>query len=359
MAELKLDALFRDFESAKKSHPAAEPRDYVKFFFQGIMGMGHLLGDERQVLTSVDEEMRTMAAEPDDPLITPVGARYMRLNLRPARAAGFTAETVARLMCCSEASPFTRDDVIRACRVYTEDHFPLRIVFEVRDHADSLYIKGFLPYHSEAYRAAYAPAYRIISRAYEDMLPAILAIQQVLSAGNGPYLVTLDGPCASGKTTMAKRLGELFGAMVLHTDEYVVPHAKKTADRLAIPGGNCDWERLTEQVLIPWKASSPCWVQPYDCHADEFMPGTEVTPTGLMILEGSYSNLPAIRNLADLRLFADTPWETRIERLKKRESAASLEQFYSRWIPLEDAYFKAYGLPDDGCLRIVPSHPDL
>ena len=57
-------------------------------------------------------------------------------------------------------------------------------------------------------------------------------------------LVTIDGPCASGKTTLAEQLAEMLPAAVIHTDDYVVPHALKTAERLAIPGGNCDAERL-------------------------------------------------------------------------------------------------------------------
>ena len=40
-------------------------------------------------------------------------------------------------------------------------------------------------------------------------------------------LVTIDGPCASGKTTLAKKLAEVFGATVVHTDEYVIPHGGK------------------------------------------------------------------------------------------------------------------------------------
>jgi len=356
MENLNLNALFRDFRTELASHPNAREMDYVKFFFQGIMGVGHLLDNEESVRAAVEQEMNTIGPGPDEPLITPIGAQYMRLNLRPAKAAGYSAETIARMMLCSDSSAFSREDVIKACRLYTEDHFPLRVVSEIRNHADSLYVRDFFPTHTEAYRKAYAPAYRVVSRYYEDLLPAILRIQQLLDASDGPCLVTLDGPCASGKTTMTERLGRLFGAVVLHTDEYVVPHARKTAERLAIPGGNCEWERLTEEALIPWKENRNCWLQPYDCHADVLKPGIEVKPAGLMILEGSYSNLPAIRKLADLRLFAATSLDVRMERLRKRESAASFKQFETRWIPLENAYFEAYGLPDDGCLRIVSTH---
>ena len=63
-------------------------------------------------------------------------------------------------------------------------------------------------------------------------------------------LVTIDGPCASGKTTLADRLAEMLPAAVVHTDDYVVPHTLKTAERLAVPGGNCDADRLDRKSVV-------------------------------------------------------------------------------------------------------------
>ncbi len=165
-------------------------------------------------------------------------------------------------------------------------------------------------------------------------------------------LVTIDGPCASGKTTLAGRLAEALQASVVHTDEYVVPHAQKTAERLAIPGGNCDAGRLVREVVTPWKNGSRVVYTPYDCKADRMMPEAVIDGDGVLILEGSYCNLPMIREHADVRLFVTVPWEVRESRLKQRESAESLQRFYERWIPLEDAYFAACHLPDEGCAVI-------
>ena len=46
-------------------------------------------------------------------------------------------------------------------------------------------------------------------------------------------------------------LAEALGAAVVHTDDFVVPHAMKTKERLAIPGGNYpgtgeDTEKIVE-----------------------------------------------------------------------------------------------------------------
>lgn len=163
-------------------------------------------------------------------------------------------------------------------------------------------------------------------------------------------LITIDGPCATGKTTLALRLAEVFRASVAHTDDYVIPHAQKTAERLAMPGGNCDAERMETEVAAPWKEGRPVQYRKYDWSADCVLPPRILPSDHILILEGSYCNLPQIRKYADIRLFVTAPWEVRKQRLEKRESPESLKRFYERWIPLEDAYFRAFHLPDEGCV---------
>lgn len=160
-------------------------------------------------------------------------------------------------------------------------------------------------------------------------------------------LITIDGPCASGKTTLARKLAETLQANVIHTDDFVIPHAQKTPERLAIPGGNCDGERIEREILAPWKSGQTVRYRRYDCRKDCLGPEEELPEQPVLILEGSYSNLPVIRKYADVHLFMNVPEEIRMARLKERESPESLKQFTARWIPLEKAYFEAYHLPDE------------
>lgn len=185
--------------------------------------------------------------------------------------------------------------------------------------------------------------------ARRELLPVLRAVTEK-KKDTPRVLVTLDGPCASGKTTLARQLAEALGCDVIHTDHFVVPHSRKTPERLAVPGGNCDWERLTREVIRPWKEGEPVQYRKYDWNEDKLMPPESIASEGLLILEGSYCNLPAIREYADVRLFMGTPEDVRYERLKRRESPESLARFRSLWIPLENAYFEAYGLPDPDML---------
>ena len=38
--------------------------------------------------------------------------------------------------------------------------------------------------------------------------------------------------------------------------------------------------------------------------------------------------------------------------LLRRETPEGLKRFHDRWIPLEEAYFTAYRLPDAGCILL-------
>ena len=166
-------------------------------------------------------------------------------------------------------------------------------------------------------------------------------------------LITVDGPCASGKTTFSSMLAGILDAAVIHTDDYVIPHSMKTTERLAVPGGNCDGERLCREVIAPWRGGLPVSVRRYACHADRLLEAEALPDCSALILEGSYSNLPEIREAADMRFFLDTAPEVREARLRERESPESLQMFYEKWIPLENAYFAFYGLPDAGCVVLT------
>ena len=191
-----------------------------------------------------------------------------------------------------------------------------------------------------------------LAGAAERSLPAAVRAIMKKAEEAARVLVTIDGPCASGKTTLARELSSLLDCDVIHTDDFVVPHRQKTPERLAVPGGNCDWERLARDVIIPWKSGSAVRYRKYNCHEDRLETPEPIVSEKLLILEGCYCNLPAIRDQADVRLFAETPEEIRLERLKQRESPESLALFRSRWIPLENAYFEKYGLPDPGCILL-------
>ena len=336
------------FSAHRAAHPDLRAEDAVKFFFQALLGPGHLLSDPDTVERRIAAETQALTPDPAEPLTEELSPDWCRLNLRRAMAEGLTARHVANMMLRSRPSfSFTCADAEALCSACLPKNglpLPPEAAAVLRDPQG-------LPSHSAAYRERYRPAYRVVSAGWQPLLPALTRVAGKRAQGRR-LLVTLDGPCASGKTTLAGALAAVLGAAVVHTDDFVVPHAFKTPERLSLPGGNCDAERLAREVVVPWKEKGAATVIRYDCHGDRMLPGEPIGGEDVLILEGSYCNLPLIRQHADVRLFADTPTGTRMGRLRRRESPESLARFMSRWIPLEEAYFSAFGLPDTDCIRI-------
>ena len=331
-----------------RRYPAMEQQDVVKFVFQAMLGVGHLLSSRNAAEEAAARETESLLPGRSEALTEALSPDWCRISLRAAKDAGIPPRVIAGLMFSADAPPrYTRQDVLDFCRT-------LAGAGEMRLTDPAALGKipdgGWIPSHSPAYREQYRPAYRVIPA---EWIPRMEAVRRIAEAQGDRVLVTMDGPCATGKTTLAEKLAGVFDAAVVHTDDFVIPHAQKTAERLAVPGGNCDAERLSAEVAGPWKAGKSVVFRKYNFREDRLMPEEKLPDDcRILILEGSYCNLPAIRKYADVRIFLTAPWETRISRLKRRESAQSLQMFHQRWIPLEDRYFEAFGLPDPECAII-------
>lgn len=157
-----------------------------------------------------------------------------------------------------------------------------------------------------------------------------------------PVLVALDGPCGSGKTTLAARLEQqLAGCLVVHTDDFYLPPARRVPGWESIPCANMDLERLRREVLEPAQQGQPFFYRPYSCRKGEYLPAQPCPPPRVLLVEGSYSHHPALASCFALRVFLRCPPAEQARRLQAREGER-YAAFVSRWIPLEQGYFSRY-----------------
>ena len=328
--------------------------DAVKLVFQALLGCGHLLADEETVTARVRQELSGLEASGEEPLFEPLSRDYGRLNLRPAMARGLRAEWIARLMLMSDQPKATRADVAALLKeLNREGRLCLR-----EDWSGRITDPHWLPNHSEAYRAAHHPAYRVIGSSPAALLPVLSAAAKA-GCGRPRCLITVDGPCGSGKTTLAAGLAQVLQAPVVHTDDFVVPHSQKTPERLAQPGGNEDHERLLTEFVLPWLREGRALICRYSCREDRLLAPEPVPDAPFAILEGSYSNMPALREQAAVRVFVTAAPEKRLRRIALRDGEDALPMYRARWIPLEEAYLSAFGLPDAGCIRVDGMGPRM
>ena len=332
----------------RSRYPLMTEADVVKLFFQGSLGCGHLLGSEEDVTASIVREAQGVIPDASMPLTEDLPGDYVRLYLAPAKAANLSPLWIARLMLLSSSAHQSREDVCRALASLEDAELcGSRQDFDVC--CKQLRNEHFLPSHSEQYRTAYAPAYRVISKETAKLLPALQVIAKKQQQKQR-LLIAIDGPCASGKTTFSERLSFVLGhAPVVHMDDFYVPHAMKTPERLAQPGGNADIERFCEEVLHPLLQKGHASYRPYSCHLDQLMEPVDVPEAAVTIIEGAYALHPKTSCPYDVAFFLTIPKDVQEQRIRRRNGDQGWAAFRDRWIPLEQQYFDAFHLPNDNC----------
>lgn len=336
-------------EQHAKNHPELELQDAIKFLYQSCMGPGHLVLDPQAVLGRLDAEWANVEGDADAPLTEPLGNGLCRLSLAACKGQGLEPSTLAALF-LHTAQTVTPD------RQGLEDSlnllYNLSFPREDVDRALEDYRKAGMPavHHSDRYRRAYAPAYRVVEQDLARLLPLLSAIDRHRRT-HTQTLVALDGPCATGKTTLGGVLSRLYQCPLFHMDDFYLPPERKTAQRLAEPGGNVDAERFFTEVLSPLSRGETVRYRPYRCQSGTLGPELVVPPTPLAVVEGVYSLRPDLESYYHVKCFLEVPWSARRARLLNRNGAEGLERFEKLWIPLEDTYFHAFPIRE--CCDVV------
>ena len=158
-------------------------------------------------------------------------------------------------------------------------------------------------------------------------------------------IVAIDGKCTSGKTTLASKLAEIYNCNVFHMDDFFLRAEQRTPERFAEVGGNVDYERFQEEVLLPLKSGKAFSYRPFDCSTFTLAAPVAVTPKKLNIVEGTYSHHPYFGNPYDLKILLTVDEETQRQRILKRPAFLH-KRFFDEWIPMENHYFEVFRIPN-------------
>lgn len=154
-----------------RRYPKLTPRDAVKLLYQSEFGGGHLIRDEEACLAFLRREYAATVQDPNIPLMEDIGNGMVRVNLAALDAHKYSPEALGR-------------DFIRSAAVHlgSMDQFRKRLTL-LTDLTQS----GAMPFspeslaaflqeyeaagcppisHSDTYREAYRPAYRVLDRTY-------------------------------------------------------------------------------------------------------------------------------------------------------------------------------------------------
>ena len=155
-----------DFEKILLNHfekyPLMTPVDAVKLCYQSAFGCGHLVKNKDFALSMLKKELDETAANPDAQPFEPIGGGYVRLDLHKAKAIGIPEEKIAKTFMESanygEKTEFEpKIEILKKLAKEGKTPFSKESLLE--------YLSGYngeMVSHSEEYRKAYSPAYRVV-----------------------------------------------------------------------------------------------------------------------------------------------------------------------------------------------------
>ena len=150
-------------------YPNMEPTDAVKLIYQSEFGGGHLIRDESSCLDRLYQEYKNTIQQSSLPLWEDIGGSMVRVNLGALDTAGWSheklgqaflrsAKTVRGSMCSFRGKLELLRELTR------KGQMPFSLT-SLEDYLKDYEAAGFPPVsHSDAYRNAYSPAYRVIAK---------------------------------------------------------------------------------------------------------------------------------------------------------------------------------------------------
>lgn len=148
-------------------HPSMQPRDLCKLCYQAARGGDHLLTDLAAARAYLEAELGSVAAE-EIPLCEPISSEYVRVNLAAWKAEGRSSEELFEFFArgggrCGDVEFY----LAVAERVWCQSGRSSKAL--------SAFLKEYrwagcpALHHSEEYRRAERPAYRVLRRELLDI----------------------------------------------------------------------------------------------------------------------------------------------------------------------------------------------
>lgn len=321
------------------------PRDYGKLAYQSEFGAEHLVTDEAVVRQRLLEEWESVP--PGTKRIPPedIGGGLCRFYLYDTDDKNIAIDILVKLFILTAKER-------RGSKEGLEEKLSKLAELPVPGMAEWLEeyrAQGCPPVrHSEEYRQAYAPSYRLLKWEYARFFPVLLETAKVLR-DRGQAVVAIDGRCGSGKTTLSALMAEVFDCRIFHMDDFYLPWPQRAENWMSIPGGNMDLERLRREVLDPVFAGEEVCYRPFNCSVGQIGEGNLIPAKALTVIEGSYSHHPALNAPYDLKIFLTCERQEQRRRLMIREGDY-FPTFESVWMPLEEQYIRLCAVESSGAL---------
>ena len=321
---------------------AMEMQDVIKMCYQAAFGAEHLLDDVEKARAYFDNEFDTVEAK-DEPLYEYISEDVARVNMRAWKYKELPKEWLFDIFVMATKENYGGEEQMLKNLADVIEMMP-----EMATFVDEYKERGIRPvHHSEQYRNMHEPAYRLVDRKHLRIVPILCAASKRQSG-----IIVIDGPAASGKSTMATQLAKILNGNVVRMDDFFLPMELRTEKRLAEAGGNVHYERFKEEVLDKLVSGDAFEYTKFDCSVMEYGNKVHVPSSNWRIVEGSYSHHPYFGKYGDIRVFSMVDDDEQISRILSRNGEKMARMFQNVWIPMENRYFEEYNISKLADLRV-------
>jgi len=335
-------------------YPAMQIRDMVKLIYQNEFAGGHLISNESDSMNRLKDEFEALSknARNAQGLIPfeEIGNGLCRLHLERLTGSGISPGTVNKMFVSTansvSGSIIAFEEKLNVLRQCCRDK-ELPFIIENLDAYLADYKNAGYPAvsHSEPYKKAYRPAYRIVRSEFTLYFDVFSKIDLLLSEKE-LVKVAVEGNSGAGKSSLASLIRSVYDCNVFHMDDFFLRPELKTRERLKEVGGNVDYARFKEEVLLNLHHGGTFQYRVYDCKQMDFGEHVTVVPKRLNIIEGSYSMHPTLAEYYDLKIFLEIDEKEQSARILKRNGEAMHRRFINEWIPLENQYFSGMNIKE-------------
>lgn len=175
--------------------------------------------------------------------------------------------------------------------------------------------------------------------------------KEILQSKNS-CIIAIDGNSAAGKSTLGEKLSVKLDASLFHMDDFFLPPPMKTPERLASPGGNIDSERFNNEIVTGILSEKDFYYGAFSCQNGNVTKKLNIYKP-LNIIEGVYSLHPLWRQIIDISVFMTIDSSTQKDRILRRNGPSKLNDYVTKWIPMENMYFEAFDLENKSDIIIL------
>lgn len=337
-----------------QAHGTIQPQDIAKLCYQAAFGAEHLLEDLDRAREYFNQEY--MAVEQtQEPLYEQISQDVCRINMGAWKRWGLPKEWLF-VMFADSAQVSLQGRKLMIQYLECVKRLVRQGVFSFSDEQWQQFIQRYqqegMPslHHSEQYREKNKPSYRMVNSQCIACIPVLQAAAQCQE--KEIRVIAIDGPCASGKSTLAKRLAVVLQAGVVHMDDFFVPPALRSKERFQEAGGNVHYERFQEEVLPYINRKDGFSYRIFDCGSMDYQGRREIKTSAWRIVEGSYSCHTCFGAYADIKVYSDISPQLQKERIIKRNGAKMGKRFENEWIPMENHYFQTFHIKENAEVKI-------